>query len=144
MGIDIRAYVCHEWGAAAPYGTLKMSQVAGFSILRDRQLFEVLAGAGLERSGQLFPPRGLPDGAPLFVAAEAEAMGMNKPSWLTTSEVEEALAAYPQGTHARRHGVTESRQAAVPALLASMRAVDEWCAEHDPGGRAVLVFFFDS
>ena len=125
MGADIRTYVCRRSASPPPDG--RMDKVARFHVARSRYLFELMSGSGADPEHQLFPPRGLPDDLPLFIDTE----GMNTPSWLTAAEMEEVVARMPQ-EHASH----------LVSLVASMRALDEWCEEHDPGGQAVLVFFF--
>ena len=127
MGKDVVTYVCRR---PSPPSNGRMEKVARFHVVRSWGLFKLMAGFGTEPEEQLFPPRGLPDDLPLFIDTEA----MNTPSWLTTPEVEEIAARLPPAHLSNSYSLQ--------TLLGAMKALDTWCGEHDPGGQAVLVFFF--
>lgn len=102
---------------------------------------------------QLFKARGFPDGYKGLGYFDCEADGGYGSSWLDTQEMElvrQHLLTWfaenknrvptPDGWSARV-GSTTTRL--IEVTLGAMRAVDEWCSLHDPGGRALLVFYFE-
>ncbi|MEL6611228.1 MAG: hypothetical protein AAFQ53_03970 [Bacteroidota bacterium] len=105
--------------------------------------------AGVRGPEQLFEPRGFPDGLQEgYIHREFASYGGYEPSWLTTQEIEAVhhhlMVWYDK--HTDNPYLVEARPGfdlEVTAVLGAMRAVDAWCNLHDPGGQALLVFYFD-
>lgn len=137
MGCDIHPYVCYRTGE----GRLKSFQHDPFSLGRDYTLFGLLAG--VRGTHALFEARGFPEEVPFHInlAFDRRADDTHDASWLTTAEVKAVDAAYAQIRE--EEGGPKPRNMYMAALIGCMQGLDDWCAVYDPGGYAVLVFYFD-
>ena len=136
MGCDITPYVARRTGK----GTLEPFMYSALDLSRDYVLFGLLAG--IRGKVTLFEPRGLPEDVPFTYKFDFERMDAHTPSWLTTDEVRAVAEAYPSA--AAEHGQAGGTNPFLAALVGLMEAYDVWAAEYDPGGGAVLIFWFDS
>ncbi len=131
MGCDIHSYVYHRKGT----GELKTYLCSEIDLGRDYGLFGLLAGVRGEHT--LFEARGFPQDVPSRITFEYDRRidDVHNASWLTTDEVKQVADRYVE-----LWGRSNPRLA---ALIGYMQALDAWCAAYDPGGQAVLIFFFD-
>ena len=138
MGCDVHPYIARRTGQ----GTLEPVMYGSLDLGRDYLMFGLMAG--VRGTARLFAPRGLPDGVPFPYKFDHDRMegDARSASWLTTAEVGSVAAAHTVAAAEQRGGRSESLLLA--ALLGLMDGVDRWCDAHDPGGGAVLIFWFDN
>jgi hypothetical protein len=138
MGCDIHPSIARRTGD----GKLKPFMYSRLDLGRDYLMFGLLAGV---RGGEeLFEPRGLPDDVPFTDQFDFDRMedDAHTPSWLTTAEVMQVVAAYSTSNEQNREERCLNPHLA--ALAGLMEGVEFWADEYDPGGGAVLIFWFDN
>jgi hypothetical protein len=137
MGTDIAPYVAYRSSKGELQPFLYGSQELG----RDYMLYGLMAG--VRGDAELFQPRGLPDDTPSIYQIFFEKDGGDgyAASWLSTIEMKAVAEKYQQITE-EQNGLRYITPH-LAALIGLMEAVDIWAEKYDPGGRAILIFWFD-
>ena len=131
MGCDIHPYVHHRHGG----GTLNTFLCVELNLGRDYGLFGLMAG--VRGKHKLFDARGFPKDTPNRVRFDYNRFidDAHNESWLTTSELKQIAKKFNE--------LYERRNPWLETVIGYMDALDNWCEEEDPGGQAILIFFFD-
>jgi hypothetical protein len=135
MGTDINAYVAYKAGD----GNLEPFMYGSLDLGRDYELFGLMAG--IRGEARLFESRGLPDRIPSIYQFFFDRSDGIAASWLTTAEVRLVAEEYPQ-VFERQSG-QRRMSPYLAAIVGLMEGVDAWAKEYDPGGGAILIFWFD-
>ena len=136
MGCDITPHVARRTGE----GKLEPLMYSSLDLGRDYVMFGLMAG--VRGKIEMFEPRGFPVDVPITYKFDFERMDAHTPSWLTTEEVRAVAEAYPSA--AAEQGRGGGMNPFLVVLVGLMEALDSWATEYDPGGGAVLIFWFDS
>lgn len=131
MGCDIHSYVYHRQGK----GPLNTFLCMELNLGRDYGLFGLMAGVRGEH--KLFDARGFPEDTPHRIRFDYDRRidDVHDASWLTTGELKQVAEKYIE--------INERRNPWLETVIGYMDALDDWCQEDDPGGQAILIFFFD-
>ncbi|GAB5519425.1 MAG: hypothetical protein RhofKO_16760 [Rhodothermales bacterium] len=137
MGCDIHPYLARRTGE----GKLEPFICNALDLGRSYVMFGLMAG--VRGDVCLFEPRGLPEDIPSTYKFDYDRDDeVHSASWLTTAEVRAVADAFPDAVEQRTG--EPFMYVYLAALVGMMEAVDRWADTHDPGGGAILIFWFDS